>query len=409
MARKNWTRACCFTFAALFGSSSLALEPIDLGPFSTISDVGELSRKTLVAFDRSSGIYFVSASGENIWGERDAFGFVWRELQGEASIGARVHLIGKSSQPHRKAGVMFRQSLAPDSIYVDAVVHGDGLTSLQFRAEAGGPTREIQCDRQEPTAIRLEKRGDYFQLFTSNEDGVYSTTGCMIKVILGTKFLAGLAVSAHDNAAFETARFSSVTVGLPPPRKSTTVSAIEIVPVDSLTRRVLWYSSQKLEVPSFTADGDGVCFREGGQIMKLSLVGSSEPILVGADNMDVCATAAPLSSPQRLSSRVSGGRSLVWLETAEGKPRKLIDDGRSQWHPRIAPDAASFVYLSGTARPLDGKIAASDYLLILRALAGGEERTLAHLYGGPGSLGLSPWSPDGKRVVFMSQEPEPVE
>lgn len=395
--------------ATLFSASSLALEPIDLGPFSTISDVGELSRKTLVTFDRSSGIYFVSAAGENIWGQRDAFGFVWRELQGEASIGARVHLMGKSAQPHRKAGVMFRQSLAPDSIYVDAVVHGDGLTSLQFRAETGGPTREIQCDRQEPTALRLEKRGDYFQLFTSNEDGVYSSTGCMIKVVLGPKFLAGLAVSAHDNTAFETARFSSVTVGLPPPRKSTTVSAIEIMPVDSLERRVLWYSSQKLEVPSFTASGDAVCFREGGQIKKLSLVGISEPILVGADNMDVCATGAPVSSAQRLSSRVSGSRSLVWLEPAEGKPRKLIDDARNQWNPRVAPDALSFVYLSGTAKPVDGKIAIGDYLLMLRTLSGGDQRALAHFYGGPGSLGLAPWSPDGKRVVFMSQEPEPVE
>jgi hypothetical protein len=403
------TRAFCL-LVTLLSVSGQALEPLDLGPFSTISEVGELSRKTLVTFDRSSGIYFVSAAGENIWGEKDAFGFVWRELQGEASIGARVHLMGKSSQAHRKAGVMFRQSLAPDSVYVDAVVHGDGLTSLQYRAETGGPTREIQCDRQEPTAMRLEKRGDYFQLFTSNEDGVFSSTGCLIKITLGPKFLAGLVVSAHDNNAFETARFSSVTVGLPPERKSSTVSAIEIVPVASLDRRVVWYSSQKLEVPSFTASGDAVCFREGGQIKKLSLIGNSEPVLVGADNMDVCATGAPLiASTQRLSSRVSGGRSLVWLEHGDGKPRKLINDARNQWNPRIAPDSTSFVYFSGVARPDDGKPPLADYLLLQRPLADGDERVLAHFYGGPGSLGLSPWSPDGKRIVFMSREPDPVE
>lgn len=394
----------------LLSTSGHALEPLDLGPFSTISEVGELSRKTLVTFDRSSGIYFVSAAGENIWGEKDAFGFVWRELEGEASIGARVHLMGKSAQAHRKAGVMFRQSLAPDSAYVDAVVHGDGLTSVQFRAETGGPTREIQCDRQAPTAIRLEKRGDYFQLFTANEDGVFSATGCIIKVTLGPRFLAGLAVCAHDNQSFETARFSSVTVGLPPERKSVTVSAIEIVPLDSLDRRVVWHSSEKLEVPSFAAGGDAICFREGGQIKKLSLVGTSEPVLVGADNMDVCATGAPLiQTTQHLSSRVQRGRSQVWLEPAGGKPRKLINDARNQWNPRIAPDTASFVYLSGDAKPVEGKLPAGDYLLMFRPLEGGQERPLAQLYGGPGSLGLSPWSPDGKRVVFMSREPDPVE
>ena len=79
MARKVSKRAFSLALATLFVTSSLALEPIDLGPFSTISDVGDLSRKTLVTFDRSSGIYFVSAAGENIWGQKDAFGFVWRD------------------------------------------------------------------------------------------------------------------------------------------------------------------------------------------------------------------------------------------------------------------------------------------------------------------------------------------
>ncbi len=81
----------------------------------------------------------------------------------------------------------------------------------------------------------------------------------------------------------------------------------------------------------------------------------------------------------------------------------------NQWNPRIAPDAASFVYLAGTAKPEDGKIALGDYLLLQRPLSRVDERVLAHFHGGPGSLGLSPWSPDGKRVVFMSREPEPVE
>ena len=34
---------------------------------------------------------------------------------------------------------MIRQSLEADSPYVDAVVHGDGLTSLQYRKVQGRP------------------------------------------------------------------------------------------------------------------------------------------------------------------------------------------------------------------------------------------------------------------------------
>ena len=391
----------------LFSATSSAQLLPDLGPFTTVSDVGEVSRNTLVTYDRSSGIYFISAAGENLWGERDAFGFVSREMKGDVSIGARVRFMSKGGHEHRKAGVMLRQSLAPDSVYVDAVVHGDGLTSLQYRAQTGGPTREIQCAQEAPTALRLEKRGDYVQLFTANEDGVFSATGCQIRLALGSRYLAGLAVCAHDNQAFENARFSSVTLGPPPPRRPVRVSAIELVPTDSLDRRVVWYSSSRLEVPSFTAQGNAICFRENGQLKKLSLAGRAEPTLVGADNITECATAVPpISAGQRVVHRVNGSRSRLWLEPADGNPKLLVGDQRNHWQPRMAPDAESFVYLSGDAKAVEGKPPPSDYLLVQRSLANGSERVLAQFHGGMGSLGVAPWSADGKRVVFASREPE---
>jgi len=303
--------------------------------------------------------------------------------------------------------VMLRQSLAADSLYVDAVVHGDGLTSLQYRAETGGPTREIQCAQEAPTALRLEKRGDYIQLFTANEDGVFFATGCQVKLALGARFLAGLAICAHDNTAFENARFSSVTVGLPPERRNVRISAIEMVPLDSLDRRILWFSSSRLEVPSFTAKGDAICFREDGQLKSLSLLGRAEPRLVGADNLADCETVPPpISAGQRVVSRIEGGRSRIFLEPADGKPRPLTTDNRSHWSPRLAPDALSFVSMAGAARPADGKPASGDYLLLQTSLADGGERVLAQFHGGQGSLGIAPWSADGKRIVFVSREPE---
>lgn len=384
-----------------------AQSPQDLGPFTTVSDIGDLGRQTLVTYDRSSGIYFISAAGENLWGERDAFGFVSKEVKGDVQIGARVRFMGKSAQPQRKAGVMLRQSLAPDSAYVDAVIHGDGLTSLQYRAETGGPTREIQCAQDAPVALRLERRGDYVQLFTSNEDGVFSATGCQVRVRLGARVHAGLAVCAHDNQAFENARFSSVTLGAPPPRRATRVSAIEMVPVDSLSRRILWYSTARLEVPSFTAQGDAICFRESGELKRLSLHGRSEPTRVASDNLPSCEPAlAPISAGQRLVHRVDRGRARIWLEPTEGEPRPLTHGHLNHWQPRVAPDAASFVYLAGAAKPVGGRAGAGDYLLIRRPLAEGEERVLAEFHGDASSLGISPWSPDGQRVVFMSREPE---
>ena len=46
------------------------------------------------------------------------------------------------TEPHRKAGWMIRKNLNPDAAHVSAVIHGDGLASLQYRAETGNSTME---------------------------------------------------------------------------------------------------------------------------------------------------------------------------------------------------------------------------------------------------------------------------
>ena len=137
-----------------------------VGAFQSTTDVGTVSRAIEARFDSESGAYVVSAGGENVWGTHDAFGYVWKSARGDLSLMARVELQGPpptdgGGPDHRKAGVMFRQSLAPDAVYADVVVHGNGLTSLQYRVVAGGETREIQCAFKAPPAVRLEKRGEY--------------------------------------------------------------------------------------------------------------------------------------------------------------------------------------------------------------------------------------------------------
>ncbi len=54
--------------------------------------------------------------------------------------------MGTGADPHRKAGVIVRRSLDADSPYADAVVHGDGLTSLQFRRAKGALTEEVRSE-----------------------------------------------------------------------------------------------------------------------------------------------------------------------------------------------------------------------------------------------------------------------
>ena len=88
----------------------------------------------------------MSGSGENMWFAKDAFQFAWKRASGDLSLAADVAFVGVGKDPHRKACLMIRQSLDADSAYVDVALHGDGLTSLQFRDARGAATHEVQAN-----------------------------------------------------------------------------------------------------------------------------------------------------------------------------------------------------------------------------------------------------------------------
>ena len=72
---------------------------------------------------------------------------------------------------------MMRQSLEPDSAYVDVALHGDGLTSLQYRETKGAPTHEIQSNISAPAQLRIEKRGDYVSMWLGARGEKLQTCG----------------------------------------------------------------------------------------------------------------------------------------------------------------------------------------------------------------------------------------
>ncbi len=75
----------------------------------------------------------LTGSGDNIWFGEDQFHFAWKKLKGDFILRADVRFIGEGSHEHRKAGWMIRRDLETGSPHVSATVHGDGLTSLQYR------------------------------------------------------------------------------------------------------------------------------------------------------------------------------------------------------------------------------------------------------------------------------------
>lgn len=176
------------------------------GRFDSACDIGETPKPGSVRFDDAAGTYTVTGGGANMWKDADAFQFVWRKVSGDITLSADVEFVGQGVDPHRKAALMIRHSLDPDSAYVDAAVHGDGLTSLQYRAAKGGLTAEARAAVTGARQLRLERRGDRFTMFVGDDPSGQVT------LTLRDPVYVGLAVCSHNAAVLETAIFGNVTV-----------------------------------------------------------------------------------------------------------------------------------------------------------------------------------------------------
>ena len=186
-----------------------------LGIFENHGDVGTVSKSGSVTFDDGAKSYTLTGSGENMWSTRDAFHYVWKKASGDVALAADISFKGAGKEPHRKACLIIRQSLDADSAYVDAALHGDGLTSLQFREAKGAATHEVQANVLAPLRLRIEKIGKYARMYLGSDDKEPSFSGAAVRLTLEEPFYVGLGVCAHNNDAIETADFSHVELAAP--------------------------------------------------------------------------------------------------------------------------------------------------------------------------------------------------
>jgi len=188
----------------------------NLGIFEGASDVGSPSHKGSVVYDAARKEYRITGGGDNMWAGRDDFFFVWRKVTGDVVITANLKIVTEGV-PHRKAGLIIRKDLEPGSVYADAVVHGSGLTALQWREKPDDVTRTVHFPVDGPTRLRLQRRGNVVTLYAGKEGGALAEMG-NTEVAPFSPMYAGLGVCAHDDKAETTAVFSDVTVEVLPPQ-----------------------------------------------------------------------------------------------------------------------------------------------------------------------------------------------
>ena len=132
-------------------------------------------RQASAHYDAMRQVYTIASAGANTWYHVDHFNYLWTRAAGDLALTAQIsfppHRYSHDPNPHRKGLLMFRQSLDPGSAYVDAALHGVGLTALQYRRERGANTPDIELTIDAPQTLRLEKRGDVFTLYVSRGGG----------------------------------------------------------------------------------------------------------------------------------------------------------------------------------------------------------------------------------------------
>jgi hypothetical protein len=227
-----------------------------VGIFQDHGDIGAIDHAGSARYDAASRTYRVSGGGENMWATNDAFHFVWKKVSGDVTLAADITFPNEGGDPHRKACLILRQSLDSDSAYADAVVHGDGLTSLQYREAKGARTYEIQSGISGPQRVRIEKRGQYVSMSVGATDEDLRPAGGSFRLHLEEPFYVGLAVCAHDNKALEKAVFANVELrsGAPAATQRRLISTLETVPIASKDRRAVYTSTNHFEAPNWSRE-----------------------------------------------------------------------------------------------------------------------------------------------------------
>jgi Tol biopolymer transport system component len=294
-----------------------------LGIFENQSDVGSVVPPGVATFDAATGVYTIRSAGANLWVNVDGFHFVWKKVSGDVSLTADVKLADASltASPHRKALLMFRQTLDPDAMYADAAIHGSGETALQYRRNKGDTTQDIAFNIGAPQRLRLEKRGDTITLFISMHGEPLHQVGASIKLHFDGEFYAGLGVCAHNKDAMEQATFAHVELQpltasitpataapvttaatpTPTPTPMALYSTLQTIATDNNARMafVIQTGKGQMEAPNWSRDGKTLIFNRAGKLWSVAAAegeGSiAEAIPIDIGNASDCTGSHGLS------------------------------------------------------------------------------------------------------------------
>jgi len=470
-----------------------------IGIFDANSDVGTGVKPGSAFYIPQTQQYVISGAGYNVWGDHDEFQYVWKKMKGDFILSTRAEFLGSWVSIHKKVGWMVRKSLDGRSAHVNAVEHGDGLTSLQFRRTEGAQTEEHKLKMTKANILQLERKGNQY-IMRAAIYGEPFMADTISGIDLGDEVYIGLFVGSHNSDVIETGVFGNVRISVPAweglvPYKDYLGSNLELLEVASGYREVIYSSPKSLQAPNWTPDGKTLIYNSEGSIYSFDLADRNPKLLntgtvknnnndhvlsfdgkmlglssgvqslggsviytvpvtggvpkqitprgpsylhgwspdgkdlvfTGQRNneFDIYKVPANTGNEIRLTTATGlddgseftpdgkyiyfnsnrTGMMQIWRMKADGSEQEAVtNDGFHDWFPHISPDGKWIIFLSF----LKEEVSSDDHpfyknvYLRLMPVAGGKPKVIAYLYGGQGTINTPSWSPDSKRVAFIS-------